>query len=303
MKRSTKSLNAIKSVLHPKNAYYLLTIKEFRRLAFTFIFAFTTIMFGFAQPTTPATPAGAGTVANPYQIASLDNLYWIFWYRAYGSYSKVYVQTANIDATATSTWNSGAGWMPIGHDELNMFIGSYDGGGYTISGLYINNASRDFVGLFGCTGYNTIKRVRLINVNIKGRHYAGALAGKVNYSGTIEQCSSTGTVTGNTTSGGLIGAVYGDSGMPSSVVKCFSSATVYIDQTGGGLIGYVSNSTISNCYSRGNIIRISGGIGTTNAGFVSRIAGGSIQYCYSTGSVTYTGATSPTNLGFVGWTS
>jgi hypothetical protein len=303
MKISTKSLNALNSILNNKNANFLLSLKGFKRLTFTLIVTFASIMFGYSQPTTPTAPLGAGTVANPYQISSLDNLYWIFWYRAYGSYNKVYVQTANINASATSTWNSGQGWIPIGHDDLNIFMGSYDGGGYTISGLYINNASRDYVGLFGYIGYNTIKRVYLTSVNIKGRHYVGALAGKANFSSTIEQCYSTGTVTGNTTTGGLIGAVNGDSGMPSTVFKCYSSTTVNIDQVGGGLIGSVSSSTVSNCFSQGNVVRISGGIGTTNAGFVSTISGGSIQYCYSTGSVTYTGTTSPTNRGFVGSSS
>ena len=280
----------------------LLSTQAFRKLLIVLIILVASTM-GWAQPTTPTAPAGAGTVANPYQISSLDNLYWIFWNKASGTYNKVYVQTANINASSTSTWNSGQGWIPIGHDDLNIFMGSYDGGGYSISGLYINNASRDYAGLFGYVGYNTIKRVYLTSVNIKGRHYVGALAGKANFSSTIEQCYSTGAVTGNTTTGGLIGAVNGDSGMSSTILKCYSSAAVNIDQVGGGLIGSVSSSTVSNCFSQGNVVRISGGIGTTNAGFISTNASGTIQYCYSTGSVTYTGATSPTNRGFIGATS
>jgi hypothetical protein len=67
----------------------------------------------------------------------------------------------------------------------------------------------------------------------------------------------------------------------------------------GGLVGKNDNSTVSNSYSRGDVIRASGS--NTNFGcFCVFIYGSIIEYCNSTGSVTYDGATDPTDKGFVG---
>jgi hypothetical protein len=65
----------------------------------------------FAQ-TVAVQPVGAGTQENPYQIATLGNLRWLSETNnatAWGSStdSRFYIQTASIDATETSSWNSG----------------------------------------------------------------------------------------------------------------------------------------------------------------------------------------------------
>jgi len=36
---------------------------------------------------------------------------------------------ANIDATTTTSWNSGAGFVPIGQTSAAAFTGSFDGAG------------------------------------------------------------------------------------------------------------------------------------------------------------------------------
>ena len=62
-----------------------------------------------------------------------------------------YFQLANnISAgiTQTDSWNSGAGFVPVGTNS-NAFTGSLNGGGYSISNLYINLSSTNYVGLFG----------------------------------------------------------------------------------------------------------------------------------------------------------
>jgi hypothetical protein len=76
--------------------------------------------------------AGDGSSGNPYQIATLENLYWIA--ENSSRWSLHYKQTADLDASST---NSGSGWSPIGN-ETTKFTGTYDGGGYTINSLYIN---------------------------------------------------------------------------------------------------------------------------------------------------------------------
>ncbi len=62
-----------------------------------------------------------------------------------------------------------------------------------------------------------------------------------------------------------------------------------------------TSSTVSNCYSRGDVTRESGSSATNFGSFCgNNYASGTIENCYSTGSVTYVGATNPTDKGFVG---
>lgn len=74
-------------------------------------------------------PDGNGSAANPYQIATLENLYWV---SQNGScWNAQFSQTADIDASETATWfpnGSGGyyGWMPIGNNTTN-FTGFYHG--------------------------------------------------------------------------------------------------------------------------------------------------------------------------------
>ena len=83
-----------------------------------------------------------------------------------------YYLTGNIDASATSGWNGGAGFVPIGTFGLK-FTGTFDGCGYTISNLYINRNSTG-QGLFQAIGANAkVANVTLSNVDIKSGYYWG----------------------------------------------------------------------------------------------------------------------------------
>ena len=78
-------------------------------------------------------PAGSGTEADPYLIETLDNLLYLstnssLWYS--GTYI---LQTADIDAAATTGWNNGNGFIPIGNQY--DFEGNYNGQGYVIDNL------------------------------------------------------------------------------------------------------------------------------------------------------------------------
>ena len=78
-----------------------------------------------------------------------------------------YVLGNDIDATATSGWNDGAGFESIG-TEASSFKGSFDGKGYKITNLYINRPGTDYVGLFGYVGSGgVIENVGLENVDRK----------------------------------------------------------------------------------------------------------------------------------------
>ena len=112
-------------------------------------------------------------------------------------------------------YNGGKGWDPIG-TSANRFTATFDGNGKTIANLFIKDASRNSVGLFGYTGDGSlIERLGVINLNVTGRNLVGGLVGKSGYSdgtvvydGTISASYATGFVAGRTSVGGLAGEFF-----------------------------------------------------------------------------------------------
>jgi hypothetical protein len=225
---------------------------------------------GSAQTATAPSNFGdgdGGTSTNPYQIATLDNLYWLTQNSA--QWGKYYIQTADIDAASTSGWNAGAGFSPVGGST--KFTGHYAGHGHTISNLTIVRASTNYVGFFGQTNGAVIDSLGLVNVSITGSSYVGGIVGW-SESGTISYCYTTGAVTGVSVIGGMVGQNYSN-GPAGLVTNSYSTATVTASgNTAGGIagdnLGSFSSSyvTISYCYASGAISASSlvGGISGRN---------------------------------------
>jgi hypothetical protein len=165
----------------------------------------------------------------------------------------------DIDATITSTWNGGEGFVPIGA-FATPFLGSLDGQNHTINGLYINR-NTDFVGLIGYmrTG-SSVMDLSLSGVEINGNRQVGGFVGWNDY-GIITNCSSTGDVSGTGHQvGGFVGRNNGGTFM-----NCSSTGDVSGEDHVGGFVGYNDGGTITNCYSTGNA---SGGTEDQVGGFV-----------------------------------
>jgi filamentous hemagglutinin family protein len=173
-----------------------------------------------------------------------------------------YVLGSNINAAATSGWNSGAGFNPIGN-STTAFTGIFNGLGHTITGLAINRSTQD-VGLFGSLASSAaISNVGLVGGSVSGgSYYVGGLAG-FNSGAGIANSFATGSVKA---SYGLV----------------------------GGLVGY-NNGAISNSYATGSVSNTGG---SNDAGCVGGLVGdnsGAISNSYATGNVSDGG-----NVGGVG---
>ncbi len=174
-----------------------------------------------------------------------------------------YALGKNIDATGTSTWNTGAGFVPVGANATE-FTGMFDGQGRTINGLFIYRPSTDYVGLFGRTQGSTIKAVSLTNVNISGNSYVGSLVGwhqgnlanSNNATGTVTGTMDAASLTGNYI-GGLVGINYNNS----TIDTCISGSTVSGDNYVGGLVGGSQQSTISNSGASGTVTGTQSNVG------------------------------------------
>jgi hypothetical protein len=261
------------------------------RKQFLLLALFLVSVTGLWAQTATAPTVGDGSESSPYEIASLDNLYWLSENsNVWGDY---FIQTADIDASASSTWDDGAGFNTIGEDG-DAFTGSYNGKGYTIKGLSINRPSSENIGLFGeC--YGALDSIGLINTSVIGGSYVGALVGYAP-GVSIGNCyNANGYVEGVKATGGLIGYTAATS---DSIHNCYSGGLVVAtgDYT-GGLIGWVNTSSsvgaeVDNCYSTCNIIAS----GNYVAGLVGRNKSGTdgegIFNCYYAGSITYTGTSS-----------
>ena len=189
-------------------------------------------------------------------------------------------------------------WTPIGNAETKLFKGTFDGNGYTITGLKITSGS--YIGLFGYVGEGaTIKNVNLVGANVFGEKRVGALIGQIKGNATVSDCTvdSTSHVTGSdSNTGGLIGEAIGNITVNLDHLTNHAAVGNKADANSraAGIIAQVTrgaNVTISNCENRGSI--------TTNLGYAGGIVaakqGGSevsFKNCSNAGTLTgkYTGS-------------
>lgn len=202
--------------------------------------------------------------------------------------------TADIDL-------SGTNWTPIGIDYNHQYTGTFDGGGHTITGLAVTGSDQ-YAGLFGRIGSGgTVKNVTLKDVKIESNHSSGNVGGVAGWSyGNIEYCSVSGSVSSNSTAGGVVG--YQSDG---AITGCNSSATVKGMVRAGGVAGATnSGASLTGCYATGSV---SVENNTTSAAYAGGVVGSNgasstLTACYATGSVTgsgsgtiYTGGVTGTN--------
>jgi len=177
-----------------------------------------------------------------------------------------YALGRDIDASVTTGWNGGQGFVPIGEFRIGVndpFTGKFDGLNHVIKDLHIF-INRDYVGLFGYTSLNaSIANVGLVggSVGVAGNLF-GALVGWNR--GSIENVYSTVDVRGFNTVGGLVGQNTG------SIINAYSGGSVHASQTeAGGLAGF-NDGSIRNAYSDGAVTgtAILGGLLGANQGSV-----------------------------------
>ena len=210
----------------------------------------------------------AGTEGNPYTIASRDDLEAVNdCLRGY------YVLMSDIDL---SGYVYDAAIIAPDTDNEDYFQGAsftgvFDGNGHKISNLTISldedETGGDYAGLFGRVQGSAavIKDLAVEDVNVVGTEdcdYVGALVGH-NGNGTIYNCYSTGTVSGDYGVGGLVG--YNSD----KVINCYAVTDVKGISYVGGFCGRHKEGVISECYSTGqvestepNCLHLGGFVGT-----------------------------------------
>ena len=239
-----------------------------------------------------AIPEGKGTVDEPYQISNRAELYW-FAGLVNGTLpdgggknlsanailtANIIVNTGVLDANKNLVSKSDlTEWKPIGA-RWSSYTGTFDGQGYTISGLYFNNPTSSYVGLFGSIGANgKISNVGVLDSYFQFSELGGGVCG-VNH-GTVRDCKNTGSVRGLAAIGGVCGLNEKGGIIENSFNEGTVSGTGDNVQQVGGVCGY-NNGTIKSCYNTASVSGQNsvGGV----CGFNSR---GIITNCFNEGTV------------------
>ena len=226
-------------------------------------------------------------------------------------------------------WNGGKGWAPLMGGEAiyggsfdprwrrlqdqvggsnygdrpssraRMFTGVFEGNGRTIANLYIDDAGRSYVGLFGYIGPGAkVRNFGLTAPNsdsgVRGDDNVGALAGKVERA-RVSGVYSHLDVTGDWKIGGLAGVTF----RYGFVIESYATGDVAGWNFVGGLVGLLNWSGAAASYATGDVTvecQVGGGL----AGYRPD---GHVRATYATGSVTLTANNCDTAHvgGLIGW--
>ena len=152
--------------------------------------------------------------------------------------------TADIDL-------KGKDWTPIGSgfSSNTSYQGTFDGQGYSITGLAIttNSTGGENAALFYGVGSNgTVKNLQLkdVSCDVQQNGVAGGIA--VNNFGTITACSVNGDITANNgAAGGIAVNNFG------AITACWFDGNLTTSYDNGGIAAY-NYSTITACFYGGN---------------------------------------------------
>ncbi len=227
-----------------------------------------------------------------YQVADAFQLFW-FAGLVNGTLTDGTEQNTSASAVLTADIElSGETWTPIG-SESTPYTGTFDGQGYTISGMTIENAE-SYSGLFGnVTG--TVKNFTVTgSITITGDKTVAKVGGAV---GSLGTASAGGTVSGvisgvditvsagNDHIGGVVGSMPENSSP--TVENCIYTGKITVTVAAGsvaGVVGYIRTGTIQNCANQGGISINTGGNGSVG-GILGYCNNGKIyiRNCYNSG--------------------
>ena len=227
-------------------------------------------------------PATYNTTDSRYEISSAGQLYWFADYVNCGNTSINAVLTApitvNTGDVANCNGTRGDGWIdwtPIGKSTSTSYTGTFNGQGYTVSGLYFNDSNTSYVGLFGSVeSGGKVSGVGIADSYFRGNDYVGSICGE--NGGIITNCYNSGVVIAvnrKASAGGICGYNEG------AITNCYNTGNISAEGS-ASLIGGVcadNDGTITNCYYLAETADENGG--KTTAQFNS----GEVAYLLSQG--------------------
>ena len=226
------------------------------------------------------------------------------------------------DVTLTGTWKA------VGTKNA-PFKGTFDGKGYTITGLTIPTSDDEYMGFIGMLDGGTVKNVKFASVSVNGKDDVGTAVGRIINGGIVSGVQVLGgTVSGAKRVGGVVGSIKA-SGTVSDCTNAAGVTATGRNAGGGGIVGsayYTETGKqmyITNCVNNGAVTAsgVCGGIvslsaanvsGNTNTAAVkgTEVGGivgeqksyGSVTNNTNSGAVTNTGGNAAYGAGgIIGW--
>ena len=199
---------------------------------------------------------GSGAQDDPIEIPDLETLE-RFRDKVNGgnSYEGIYIKlAADIDLLGDEENQ----WTPIGSSG-DPFKGTFDGGDFAISGLYINDSTAQYQGLFGYLGENG----RIENLSVSGKitakQYAGGIVG-YNLGGSLINCENNAVISGETGIGGIVGVNAPNANIAATIESCRNNGDISaVDGSEGGYIGGIAGTNsgdravITDCQNYGDV--------------------------------------------------
>ena len=218
---------------------------------------------------------GNGTEANPFQISTIEQL------QAIGdedNLNKHFIQVSNIDASSSVEFQDDRGFRPIGNEAF-PFTGTYDGGGYEISGLVLDHRV-DHYGLFGVLKNGQIRNTRVLDALQTYDKQTGMGIKQSNFSAPQEILIASDDFR---TRGRLVGFNDGGQISDSHAIGTISSIDGALMNRTGVLVGY-NRGQIEHSYAQGSGSALGGMLGGLVGG-----NSGSIKNSYASVSVSAAG--------------
>lgn len=207
-------------------------------------------------------------------------------------------------------------WIPIG-TEKKPYLGIFDGNGHKIDGLYINDNSIQYTGLFGVKGnykylpdiydVGEVKNLSIgensliVGYKLTNNGSTGAFVGKTQFD-KISECTNYATVVGKGSKSvsnancGLVGGIAGF--INGKVQGCINYGTIVSPESAGGIVGNIMGNSsdrgsVLYCKNYGNVyadtelvMGYAGGIAVNAGGYNSSADfSGPIEACINYGYV------------------
>ena len=262
-------------------------MKKLFVLVFAIALCLGVLCFGASadNSVTPKAPTGRGTADDPYQIGTAEELYWFAqyvkpsdptsWYACAKLTENITINEDVLDAVAHGDTDDLNKWTPI-----YLYLGTFDGNGHTISGLYLSETDRNSgsqIGMFGVVR-GTVKDLTLADSYVAGvfyyvgfndtddrvQSYIGGICGYISPGATVSGCHFNGVVSASTSE------IYN---LPYAGGICGGNEGLLEGCTFDGTLTAANNTDKNNAY----IFSYAGGISGSNVG--------TIEDCINNGTV------------------
>ncbi|MDL2261493.1 hypothetical protein LJC08_04605, partial [Methanimicrococcus sp. OttesenSCG-928-J09] len=221
----------------------------------------------------PYTGNGSGTLENPYQITSVEQLN-----EVRNHMNSSFILMNDLDFAKAGITN----WIPIGREKelYEAFTGNFDGNNKTIYNMATHSPEDANFGLFYQIAKGTVCNLNFENATVSfGEFYGGILTAMIGPDSTVENCHiSNSSVNGSPWCGILSGHIHN-----STIRNCTVSNSV-LNASAGGIIvsdnkGNVTDSHVDNC----TLITAGGGGITGHNSY-----GGNVKNCSVTDTIIQT---------------